>query len=307
MPRRRLHGITQKRRKKPATRLLKLHGSTERTRATLSHAPFERDTELERDDLEFQEIMREMGVKRSSWSGQVPERTRAVEGVIFACRDGDDRMFRQAMDFMGVGPAGAAAEEPVDMENPKEAREALAVRDEHMDEHMEEHMEEHLEEHTSAQDCAAAEEADSPPEPPALRFESGADDQALLEGLLEAGEFSPGKKYEGAPAIPDDIPRRSPPRPDPENSWPDSQIDLHGKTQEEAIMAVQNFILTSHNQRLRNVLIITGKGRNSGSQGPVLRDLVRSWLERNGDRFVRSFDWAPPRHGGQGALWVCLR
>lgn len=88
---------------------------------------------------------------------------------------------------------------------------------------------------------------------------------------------------------------------------PDGELDLHGKTQEEAIRMVQNFLLTSHRQKLREVLIITGKGLNSGEGGPVLREAVNNWLERNGGRFAKSFGWAPSRHGGDGAIWVSLR
>ena len=70
---------------------------------------------------------------------------------------------------------------------------------------------------------------------------------------------------------------------------------------------VQSFLLTSYHRKLRHVLIITGKGLNSGAAGPVLRDAVTHWMERNGERFARSFSWAPARHGGEGAIWVVLR
>ena len=57
-------------------------------------------------------------------------------------------------------------------------------------------------------------------------------------------------------------------------SGADEQIDLHGKTREEAIMIVQNFIKTCHAQGLRHVLIIAGKGHHSGNRGPVLKTAV---------------------------------
>jgi DNA-nicking Smr family endonuclease len=51
-------------------------------------------------------------------------------------------------------------------------------------------------------------------------------------------------------------------------------------------------------------LIITGKGRNSGNQGPVLKKEVTHWLERNGKPYLREFHEAPPRFGGSGAIWL---
>ncbi len=65
--------------------------------------------------------------------------------------------------------------------------------------------------------------------------------------------------------------------------------------------------MRSHRQRLRHVLIITGKGKNSGTGGPVLAPLVLGWLQRNGGPYVRDFIQAPPRLGGAGAIWITLR
>jgi DNA-nicking Smr family endonuclease len=65
-------------------------------------------------------------------------------------------------------------------------------------------------------------------------------------------------------------------------------------------------MLSAKARRLRQVLIITGRGLNSGAQGPVLRGVVQSWLERNGAPYLRRFSWAPPRLGGDGAIWVEL-
>ena len=85
---------------------------------------------------------------------------------------------------------------------------------------------------------------------------------------------------------------------------PDAELDLHGKTREEAIMMVQNFVMTCHAKELRSALIITGKGRKSGEYGPVLKREVHLWLERNGEQYLRSFLQAPPRFGGSGAIWL---
>jgi DNA-nicking Smr family endonuclease len=116
-------------------------------------------------------------------------------------------------------------------------------------------------------------------------------------------------KFQGAPA-PKPLHRsgRSQPRHTraPEGD-PDAELDLHGATQEQAIRRVQGFLLLAHRQKLRHVLIITGRGLGSGEHGPVLRDAVTRWLERNGGPYIRDFHPAPPRHGGAGALWIVMR
>ncbi len=85
---------------------------------------------------------------------------------------------------------------------------------------------------------------------------------------------------------------------------PDQEIDLHGKTREESIMIVQNFVLKCYNNKISTGLIITGKGRNSGEKGPVLNREVKIWLEQNGKSFLNDFFDAPPRYGGSGAIWL---
>ena len=85
---------------------------------------------------------------------------------------------------------------------------------------------------------------------------------------------------------------------------PDQEFDLHGKTLEEAIMIVQNFLITCHAKQLQTGLIITGKGLNSGNQGPVLKKGVEHWLKRNGNPYLLIFHEAPPRFGGSGASWL---
>ena len=83
---------------------------------------------------------------------------------------------------------------------------------------------------------------------------------------------------------------------------PDDEIDLHGKTRDEAIQIVQKFVIDCYQKNLRSALIITGKGHNSAEKGPVLKREVKLWLERNGDTYIASFQEAPPRLGGSGAI-----
>ena len=85
---------------------------------------------------------------------------------------------------------------------------------------------------------------------------------------------------------------------------PDQELDLHGKNREEAIIKVQNFIMTCLANEVKTALIITGKGHNSGNQGPVLKREVRLWLENNAKNYLFEFYDAPPRFGGLGAIWI---
>jgi len=85
---------------------------------------------------------------------------------------------------------------------------------------------------------------------------------------------------------------------------PDDEIDLHGKTREEAIKIVQNFVIYCFEKRFRSALIITGKGQHSAEKEPILKKEVKLWLERNGDSYITDFHEAPPRFGGSGAIWL---
>ena len=85
---------------------------------------------------------------------------------------------------------------------------------------------------------------------------------------------------------------------------PDDEIDLHGKTRDEAIKMVQKFVIDCYQKNFRSALIITGKGHHSAENAPVLKREVRLWLERNGDAYLSDFQEAPTRFGGSGAIWL---
>ncbi len=129
----------------------------------------------------------------------------------------------------------------------------------------------------------------------------------MMEEALRSTIVDLNGKFEGAPTSQraSKFLRKNPARSTSEKE-PDDELDLHGSTQEEAIRKVQHFLLTAKGKRLRTALIITGKGLNSGTAGPVLRGAVQHWLERNGSPYVKSFAWAPARLGGDGAIWVEL-
>ncbi len=92
----------------------------------------------------------------------------------------------------------------------------------------------------------------------------------------------------------------------------DSRIDLHGKTQSEAHMALLGFLRHAQAQGARYVLVITGKGRVTGAgqhgEHGVLRRQVPMWLRLPEFRVhVLAVEDAHAAHGGEGALYVRLR
>ena len=87
---------------------------------------------------------------------------------------------------------------------------------------------------------------------------------------------------------------------------PDETLDLHGKTREEALMLVENYVHYGAVHGLDSLLIITGKGHRSQG-GPVLRNVVEQWLRKQGRNRIQQVREAPPRWGGSGALWVSFR
>ncbi|HTB58423.1 MAG TPA: Smr/MutS family protein [Polyangia bacterium] len=90
---------------------------------------------------------------------------------------------------------------------------------------------------------------------------------------------------------------------------PEGRLDLHGRTREEALRAVERFVVRSRAEGRRAVLVIHGRGQNSEAGEPVLRPALQEWLAgpaaaRAG---VMAFAPAPPRAGGTGATVVLLR
>jgi DNA-nicking Smr family endonuclease len=87
----------------------------------------------------------------------------------------------------------------------------------------------------------------------------------------------------------------------------EARIDLHGLRQDEAYGLLLSFLNRAHASGIRYVLVITGKGRSSASDG-VLRRSVPSWFTTVPFRpLVSGYEDAARNHGGEGALYVRLR
>jgi DNA-nicking Smr family endonuclease len=91
---------------------------------------------------------------------------------------------------------------------------------------------------------------------------------------------------------------------------PEGRIDLHGMTLTEAHNALVRFIIRSHADKKRLVLVITGKGGRPDHQREtgVLRRQVPHWLQVPPlSAHVQQIVTANVRHGGSGAYYIYLR
>ncbi len=87
----------------------------------------------------------------------------------------------------------------------------------------------------------------------------------------------------------------------------EARLDLHGLTQAEAHHRLDHFLAEAYETGLRNLLVITGKGRVS-EQGGILRRMVPRWLAQPPNRArVIAVSEAQPKHGGAGALYVLVK
>ena len=83
------------------------------------------------------------------------------------------------------------------------------------------------------------------------------------------------------------------------------QVGLHGLRIDAAREALGSFIRESHQQGLRCVRVIHGKGLGSPGKTPVLKSRVLRWLVQKAE--VMAYVQANPNQGGHGAIVVLLR
>jgi len=86
----------------------------------------------------------------------------------------------------------------------------------------------------------------------------------------------------------------------------DYQLDLHGLTREEAMLALPRFLMSARQKGQKAVLIITGKGYHSVEE-PILNQAVAAWLRDAGRDLIVEYAPAPREMGGSGAYVVFLR
>ncbi len=85
----------------------------------------------------------------------------------------------------------------------------------------------------------------------------------------------------------------------------EARLDLHRMNVEQARREVWNFIEESARYDLRNLIIIHGRGNNSGDRRAVLKSYLNRWLPELD--IVQAFVSAQPQHGGTGAVYVLLK
>lgn len=83
----------------------------------------------------------------------------------------------------------------------------------------------------------------------------------------------------------------------------EARLDLHGLTRNLAHHRLQHFIAMAYYDRLKWVLIITGKGHPDNPQ--TLKKLLPDWLEQM--PLVTGYAVAKDAHGGEGAHYVRLK
>ena len=143
-----------------------------------------------------------------------------------------------------------------------------------------------------------------PAPPPAIPLQLALDEAAALQeawsdevdisNLLETDAQLSYRRQGVGPDVPQNLRR---------GKWSiQRQIDLHGLRSDDAREALSQFIRTAHQQGIRCVRVVHGKGLGSPGKTPVLKDKVHRWLVQKND--VIAFVQAPPAHGGAGALLV---
>ncbi len=87
-----------------------------------------------------------------------------------------------------------------------------------------------------------------------------------------------------------------------------AELDLHGFSAKEAVERLEEFVQDSCRRGFTCVRIIHGRGKNSPSPVPVLKNGVERWLSRRrSSRFVAAYTSARLVDGGGGAMYVLLR
>jgi DNA-nicking Smr family endonuclease len=89
----------------------------------------------------------------------------------------------------------------------------------------------------------------------------------------------------------------------------EARLDLHGRSRDEAVAALERFLELAREGGKRCVLVIHGRGAHSSDDAPVLKPLVWRWLAASSiaAASVLAFASARPAEGGDGATRVLLR
>ena len=85
----------------------------------------------------------------------------------------------------------------------------------------------------------------------------------------------------------------------------DAIKDFHGYNLNIAKDVLINFILNSYKSKLKNILVITGKGKNNSG---VLKKEIPRWLyDKEIKKYIISHFSAPKNLGGEGAIIIRIK
>jgi DNA-nicking Smr family endonuclease len=85
----------------------------------------------------------------------------------------------------------------------------------------------------------------------------------------------------------------------------EARLDLHGLDQDRARSALHAFLRRAHEDGMRAVLVITGKGTLGDG---ILRRRTPDWLAEPAVRpLIAGVSPAARHHGGEGALYIALK
>jgi DNA-nicking Smr family endonuclease len=88
------------------------------------------------------------------------------------------------------------------------------------------------------------------------------------------------------------------------NKKPDAELDIHGKTSDEAWLILETFFGSAREKGHEKVLIIHGKGNHSSGEA-VLKRVVMDFIEHC--PFAGESGRGKASGGGEGATWVLLK
>ena len=88
----------------------------------------------------------------------------------------------------------------------------------------------------------------------------------------------------------------------------DATLDLHGQSIQNAHASFLAFIESCYTGNKRNLLIITGKGKNSPGGVGAIKNEFKSWVKKDmiADKVI-NYTYAKNKDGGDGAFYVFLK
>jgi len=88
------------------------------------------------------------------------------------------------------------------------------------------------------------------------------------------------------------------------NKKPDAELDIHGKTRDEAWQELDAFFGGAKEKGFEKIVVVHGKGNHSAGES-VLKRVVMEFIERC--PFAGESGKEKTSAGGEGATWVLLK